>query len=65
MSLKIQGKCLENKYLHLSSKEDWDGANADHKMKIPGRHKKNNQRLSRVSQITGKWKEILQMIVEE
>jgi hypothetical protein len=58
MSLKIQGKCLENKYLCLSFKEDWDGAPMDHEMKRPGRHKKNNQRSTWVSQITGKWKAI-------
>jgi len=38
----IQGKCIENKDLCLSFKEDWNGAPTDHKMKILGRQKKNN-----------------------
>jgi hypothetical protein len=33
MYFKIQGKCLENKDLCLSFKEDWDGAPMDHEMK--------------------------------
>jgi hypothetical protein len=40
----------------FSFKEDWDGASADHEIKTPRIQEKNNQRSTRVSQITGKWK---------